>query len=176
MAPALARYESYRRDLAERLGVDPDPALQRVHRELLAADEPVRSGVRYDADELLGRDADLAGLRALVRTGRLTTILGPGGLGKTRTAHVLAREATQPRVHFVELVGISAPEDVVSEVGAALGVRNSVTGRRSLTAGAAGRRTRSDRAGARHRADPAGPRQLRARARRGRIAGGLPAR
>jgi predicted ATPase/DNA-binding SARP family transcriptional activator len=132
-ATALSRYDTYRRDLADRLGVDPDPALQRLHRELLAADEPIRSGVRYDADELLGRDADLAELRALVRTGRLTTILGPGGLGKTRTAHVLAREATQPRVHFVELVGISSGEDVVSEVGAALGVRNSVTGRRSLT-------------------------------------------
>ena len=132
-ATALSHYDDYRRDLADRLGVDPDPALQRVHRELLAADEPVRSGVRYEADELLGRDADLADLRALVRTGRLTTILGPGGLGKTRTAHVLAREASQPRVHFVELVGISAGEDVVSEVGAALGVRNSVTGRRHLT-------------------------------------------
>ncbi|WP_151082154.1 ATP-binding protein [Nocardioides cynanchi] len=130
---ALERYDSYRRDLADRLGVDPDAALRRVHRELLASDAPVRTGVRYEADELLGREADLAGLRVLVRTGRLTTILGPGGLGKTRTAHVLAREATQPRVHFVELVGISASEDVVSEVGTALGVRNSVTGRRTLT-------------------------------------------
>ncbi|HEY3529822.1 MAG TPA: BTAD domain-containing putative transcriptional regulator [Nocardioides sp.] len=130
---ALARYDAYRRDLADRLGLDPDPALQRVHRELLASDEPVRSGVRFDADELLGRAHDLAGLRMLVRTGRLTTILGPGGLGKTRIAHVLAREATQPRVHFVELVGISSPDDVVSEVGSALGVRNSVTGRRTLT-------------------------------------------
>ncbi len=133
VAPALARYEAYRRGLAERLGLDPDPALQRLQLELLAADEPVRSGVRYEADELLGREADLVGLRALVRTGRLTTILGPGGLGKTRTAHVLAREATQPRVHFVELVGVSAGDDVVSEVGSALGVRNSVTGRRTLT-------------------------------------------
>jgi len=130
---ALTRYDAYRRDLADRLGVDPDPALQRVHRELLAADDPVRSGVRFDADELLGRAADLEGLRALVRAGRLTTILGPGGLGKTRVAHVLAREATQPRVHFVELVGISSSADVVSEVGSALGVRNSVTGRNALT-------------------------------------------
>jgi len=130
---ALARYDAYRRDLADRLGVDPDPTLQRMHRELLAADEPIRSGVRYDADELLGREEDLAGLRALVRSGRLTTILGPGGLGKTRVAHVLAREATQPRVHFVELVGIASAADVASEVGSALGVRNSVTGRRTLT-------------------------------------------
>jgi predicted ATPase/DNA-binding SARP family transcriptional activator/tetratricopeptide (TPR) repeat protein len=130
---ALARYDAYRRDLADRLGVDPDPEVQRVHRELLASDDPVRSGVRYDADDLLGRAEDLAGLRGLVRSGRLTTILGPGGLGKTRVAHVLAREATQPRVHFVELVGISSPDDVVSEVGSALGVRNSVTGRRTLT-------------------------------------------
>jgi predicted ATPase len=131
---ALNRYEDYRRDLADRLGVDPEPALQRVHRELLAADEPVRSGVRFDADDLLGRDDDLAGLRALVRSGRLTTILGPGGLGKTRVAHVLAREASQPKVHFVELVGISSSDDVVSEIGSALGVRQSVTGRRTLTA------------------------------------------
>jgi len=131
---ALARYDAYRRDLADRLGVDPEPEVQRVHRELLASDDPVRSGVRYDADDLLGRADDLAGLRALVRSGRLTTILGPGGLGKTRVAHVLAREATQPRVHFVELVGISSPDDVVSEVGSALGVRNSVTARRTLTA------------------------------------------
>lgn len=131
---ALARYESYRRELADRLGVDPDPVLQRVHLELLASDEPVRSGVRFDADELLGRAEDLAGLRTLVRTGRLTTILGPGGLGKTRVAHVLAREATQPKVHFVELVGISSSDDVVSEIGSALGVRHSVAARRTLTA------------------------------------------
>jgi predicted ATPase len=132
-AAALARYESYRRDLADRMGVDPDPALQRVHRTLLASDSPVRSGVQFDADDLLGRADDLAVLRGLVRTGRLTSIIGPGGLGKTRVAHVLAREAAQPRVHFVELAGISAPADVVSEVGAVLGVRHSVTGRRTLT-------------------------------------------
>ncbi|MFT3873269.1 MAG: BTAD domain-containing putative transcriptional regulator [Nocardioides sp.] len=132
-AAALARYERYRRGLADRLGVDPDPALQQVHRELLVADEPIRHGVHYDADELLGRGDELVRLRALVRTGRLTSIIGPGGLGKTRVAHVLAREADQPRVHLVELVSISSPADVVSEVGTALGVRDSVTGRRTLS-------------------------------------------
>ena len=36
-------------------------------------------------------------------------------------------------VHFVELVGVASPEDVVGEVGSALGVRDSVSGRRVLT-------------------------------------------
>ena len=140
---ALDRYEAYRSDLRDRLGVDPDESLQRIHRELLAADDPVRTGVRFDAEELLGREADLARLRAAVRAGRLTSIIGPGGIGKTRIAHVLAREATQSRVHFVELVGITSSEDVVAEVGAALGVRGSVTGgrrtpRRSAPTSAAG--------------------------------------
>ncbi|WP_426244755.1 ATP-binding protein [Nocardioides sp. LHG3406-4] len=130
---ALHRYAAYRNDLAERLGVDPDPALQRLHRELLSADDPVRTGLRYDADPLLGREDDLARLRAAMSTGRLTTILGPGGLGKTRIAHVLAQESTVPRVHVVELVGVASGDDVVAEVGAALGVRGSVTSRHALT-------------------------------------------
>ena len=42
---ALERYERFRTGLADRLGVDPDPALQRVHQELLSADAPVRTGL-----------------------------------------------------------------------------------------------------------------------------------
>ena len=132
-AAALERYEAYRAGLADRLGVDPDPSLQRLHRELLVADSPVRDGVHFEADDLLGRDDDLAELRTAVRRSRLVSVVGPGGLGKTRVAHVLAREATQPRVYFVELVGVTSGDDVVAEVGAALGVRGSVTGRRTLT-------------------------------------------
>jgi predicted ATPase/tetratricopeptide (TPR) repeat protein len=64
---------------------------------------------------------------------RVVSILGPGGLGKTRLAHVLGRTAAQPVVHFVELVGVTTPADLVGEVGSALGVRDSVSGRRALT-------------------------------------------
>ncbi len=130
---ALHRYENFRSGLADRLGVDPDPALQRLHQELLSADDPVRTGLRFAADPLLGRDDDLARLRAAMATGRLTTILGPGGIGKTRIAQVLAQESTVPRVHVVELVGVASGDDVVAEVGAALGIRGSVTARRTLT-------------------------------------------
>ena len=108
--------------------------LQAVHGELLAADRPVREGLRFEATSLVGRDEDIRALRAAVREARVTSILGPGGLGKTRLAHLLGREAEQPVVHFVELVGVASPEDVVGEVGSALGVRDSVSGRRVLTA------------------------------------------
>ncbi|GII03009.1 ATP-binding protein [Planobispora takensis] len=130
---ALDRFERYRSDLRDRIGAGAGPELRRVHRELLALDSPVRAGVRFDATPLLGRDDDLRRVRALLATSRVVSILGPGGLGKTRLAHAVARGAPQPVVHFVELVGVTAPEDLVGEVGSALGVRDSVTGRRALT-------------------------------------------
>lgn len=130
---ALERYDGVRRDLADRLGVDPGPALAAVHAELLAADNPVRTGLRHPATSLVGRDDDIRTLRALVRESRVVSILGPGGLGKTRLATLLASEAEQPVVHVVELVGVASPDDVVGEVGSALGVRDSVSGRRILT-------------------------------------------
>jgi predicted ATPase/DNA-binding SARP family transcriptional activator/tetratricopeptide (TPR) repeat protein len=130
---ALDAYERHRAELADRLGVDPGPALRALHGELLAADRPVREGLRFEATSLVGRDEDIRALRAAVRDARVTSILGPGGLGKTRLAHLLGRGADQPVVHFVELVGVASPEDVVGEVGSALGVRDSVSGRRVLT-------------------------------------------
>ncbi|MCF6377793.1 NB-ARC domain-containing protein [Nocardioides KLBMP 9356] len=132
-AVALGRYEAYREDLAERLGVDPAPELQRLHRELLAADDPVRTGLRYDGEPLLGRDDDLARLRSALASSRLVTVLGPGGIGKTSVAQALARESVLPHVRVVELVGVGAGDDVVAAVGAGLGVRGSVTTRAILT-------------------------------------------
>ena len=79
-AVALERFERYRRDLRERLGADPGELLQQTHRSLLALDRPVRRGVRYEATELIGRDGDLARLRALMASARVVSIVGAGGL------------------------------------------------------------------------------------------------
>ncbi|GII77594.1 hypothetical protein Sru01_25760 [Sphaerisporangium rufum] len=134
-AAALERYERYRAEVADRLGAGPGPELARVHAELLVADRPVRDGILFDGSSLLGRDGDIRAVHALLETDRVVSIVGPGGLGKTRLAHVVGRNAAQPVAHFVELVGVSSPEGVVGEVGSVLGVRDSVSGRRALTPG-----------------------------------------
>jgi predicted ATPase/DNA-binding SARP family transcriptional activator len=133
---ALDRYERYREQVRDRLGTDPGPGLQALHAELLAKDSPVRDGLLYDATSLIGRDHDVAALAETIRTSRVTSIVGPGGLGKTRLAHVMGRLAEQPVVHFVELAGVDAPEGVAAEIGSALGVRDSVANRRLLASAA----------------------------------------
>ncbi|WP_020515701.1 ATP-binding protein [Paractinoplanes globisporus] len=120
---ALERYEEYRRSLRDELGSDPGAALQQVQRELLAADAPVlRSGVRHEPNSLLGRAGDIAAVLGLLREARVTSVVGAGGLGKTRLAHAVAREAPQRVVHFVELAGVATDDDVLGEVASAVGV------------------------------------------------------
>ncbi|GIJ66654.1 ATP-binding protein [Virgisporangium ochraceum] len=127
-ATALARYDAYRRSLRDELGTDPGPAVRDEHRRLLRGAAPaVRHGVAHEPNPLLGRDGDVAAVEALLRTSRVTSVVGPGGLGKTRLANVVARRSGVPTVTVVQLAGITADDDVEREVAAAL----SVGGRRT---------------------------------------------
>jgi predicted ATPase/DNA-binding SARP family transcriptional activator len=123
---ALARYEAYRRSLRDELGTDPGPALQAVQQQLLQGTLPVvRHGVPHEPNPLLGRDDDIAAVANLLRTSRVTSIVGPGGLGKTRLAQVVSRRAEQRVVHFVALAGVAADDNVADEVASALGTGES---------------------------------------------------
>jgi predicted ATPase/DNA-binding SARP family transcriptional activator len=128
-AAALARYEAYRRSLRDELGTDPGAALQAMYQRLLGDTAPVvRHGVSHEPNPLLGRDADVAAVTELLRTSRVTSIVGPGGLGKTRLANVVARHAEQRVVHVVPLAGVATDDDVAGEVAAVLGVGDARRG------------------------------------------------
>ena len=119
---ALMRYEAYRRELRDELGTDPGAGLKAVQQELLRGEAPVvRHGVPHEPNPLLGRDEDIAAVERLLRLSRAVTVVGPGGLGKTRLAHAVSRRAEQRVVYFVPLAGVTADEDVAAEVASALG-------------------------------------------------------
>ncbi|MGP4087228.1 ATP-binding protein [Streptomyces sp. KR55] len=119
---ALMRYEAYRRELRDELGTDPGAGLKAVQQELLRGEAPlVRHGVPHEPNPLLGRDEDIAAVARLLRASRAVTVVGPGGLGKTRLAHAVSRRAEQRVVYFVPLAGVTADEDVAAEVASALG-------------------------------------------------------
>ena len=115
--------------------------------ERLAPGEPRRggrsSGVRKPLTSFVGRDEDVARVRKMLAEGRLVTLTGPGGAGKTRlaieTAARLAEEGPPPtaatsgqaqagageQVWLVELTPATDPGEVASAVLNALGIRES---------------------------------------------------
>lgn len=120
---ALNRYEAYRRELRDGLGTDPGTGLRALQHELLCGEPPVlRHGVPHEPNPLLGRHEDIAAVERLLRASRAVTVVGPGGLGKTRLAHAVSRRAEQRVVYFVPLAGVTADADVAAEVASALGV------------------------------------------------------
>jgi predicted ATPase/DNA-binding SARP family transcriptional activator len=119
---ALTTYDAYRRELRDELGTEPGAALKAVYQELLQNEAPpVRHGVVHDPNPLLGRDEDAAAVVELLRKARVASVVGPGGLGKTRLAHVVARRTDHRLVWFVALAGVVADGDVAAEVRSAIG-------------------------------------------------------
>jgi predicted ATPase/DNA-binding SARP family transcriptional activator len=142
-ADALAVYERVREALAEQLGADPGAALRERHLALLRGTTPlppVRVGVAVQQKEpsptnlpepltsFVGRADDLARIDMLLATGRLVTVLGPGGAGKTRLAVEAARrraDGFRDGVWLVDLASVTEPAKVGAAVVASAGLRGS---------------------------------------------------
>ncbi len=122
-AEALAAFERFRELVADQLGADPSAALTELNVEILRGQHPERAGLPAALTSFVGRDADVTGLRALLREARLVTLIGPGGSGKTRLALETARQL--PEVRLVELAPLAEPVEVPTTVLAALGVREN---------------------------------------------------
>ncbi|MEU3649870.1 LuxR C-terminal-related transcriptional regulator [Lentzea sp. NPDC034063] len=84
--------------------------------------------LRAETTSFVGRRAELAQAQALLRRCRLLTLVGPGGVGKTRLAHQLAVQLAgtfSDGVYGVELGESNDLETVIEQVASAMGVPTS---------------------------------------------------
>jgi predicted ATPase/DNA-binding SARP family transcriptional activator len=163
-AAALMTYRELRGLLHRELNAEPDPETQALFRQLReearekadgVARSEARTGVRrgefpplrglearpnnlpVQPTPLIGREQELITLQQMLgrAEGRLVTLTGPGGVGKTRLALQVAADlldAFGDGVVFVDLAPIRDPALVASTVAQTLGVRE--TGEQSLVA------------------------------------------
>jgi predicted ATPase/DNA-binding SARP family transcriptional activator len=137
-ADALRAYSEARAVLAGQLGLEPGPELRELEARVLRHDPTldgprgvVRVAARPSARALparlssfIGRVDELDALAAIALRSRLTTIVGPGGAGKTSTAIELARRLSMSPgwpAHLVELAPLSPGSGVAAAVAQAVG-------------------------------------------------------
>ncbi|MEV0899092.1 BTAD domain-containing putative transcriptional regulator [Actinoplanes sp. NPDC049802] len=142
---ALAVYEQVRERLADQLGADPGAALRERHLRLLrgapavpprSEDQPPPGGsgsrgvgnLPAPLTGFVGREDDLARIDRLLTAGRLVTVLGPGGAGKTRLALEAARrrgDGYRDGTWLVDLTSVTEAAKVGAAVVSAVGLRGS---------------------------------------------------
>ncbi|WP_167761640.1 BTAD domain-containing putative transcriptional regulator [Blastococcus sp. CT_GayMR19] len=139
-AEALEAYRRHRAGLADELGLDPAAVLAELEARILRGDPvapparrpppapvPPASAARlpWRPGGLVGREADGVLLRECLGSRRLVTLVGPGGVGKTRlaleAAHDLAAAGT--RVWWADL-STATPERLVDALAEATGTES----------------------------------------------------
>ena len=139
-AEALRAYTEARDRLVDELGIDPGPALRELEARILAQDPslaaagpaglaavptPMATGnLRERLSSFVGRSAELEELSGAVRSSRLVTLIGPGGVGKTRLAVEAAatlRQEHRDGAWLVEFASVTEPDGVAPAVAGALG-------------------------------------------------------
>jgi predicted ATPase/DNA-binding winged helix-turn-helix (wHTH) protein len=87
----------------------------------------VATNLPAPVSDFIGRESDLRALRELLRHNRLVTVLGTGGIGKTRLGLEAARsllEEFADGVWLAELAPLTDPDLVASAINTALGLQS----------------------------------------------------
>jgi len=138
---ALAQYETCRRILARDLGVEPEAATTALYKEirdkektqtyslspLLLVSPTPRHNFPAQTTPLIGREIELADFGTLLENPahRLITLVGPGGIGKTRLALAAGNDQADTFADgatFVPLQAVSAAAFVAPAILGALGL------------------------------------------------------
>jgi predicted ATPase/DNA-binding SARP family transcriptional activator len=128
---ALAAFVRLRRRLADELGLDPSQQLRELEQRVLRQDLPAVTAPasrpraarpRLPISSFVGRGAAVAHASAVLRRGRVVTLCGPGGVGKTRLALHVAAAVAEHYADGVVVVefGEGGAEDVEPILAAAL--------------------------------------------------------
>ena len=135
---ALAQYETCRQILAEELDVAPTPETTMLYERLKATGKPLPHNLPPPTT-FVGRERALSHLRTQLGQPdcRLLTLVGPGGIGKTRLAIEVARRCLAPifgpdevnfadGVYFVNLAPVNAGETTSGGLSEASQVTNLI--------------------------------------------------
>ncbi|MGI5490402.1 BTAD domain-containing putative transcriptional regulator [Microtetraspora malaysiensis] len=146
-AEALAVFAEAREHLRRQFGLDPGPRLRELEGQILRQETPAGGGVRFlgpprisrPATSFVGRQNELPIIVDLLTTGRLLTIIGPGGVGKTRlaleAAQLLVDSCARLVAHgvtVIDLVGYRGGDDLARAVMDSLGIVTSGTLRENM--------------------------------------------
>lgn len=123
-ADALAAFEAGRRILADELGADPSAELSAVHLAILRAESASTARLPAQLTSFVGRDEELRRVGKLLAAGRLVTLTGPGGTGKTRLA-VEAAGQEPGEVYFVDLSAVHDADEIAQAISGVLGLRET---------------------------------------------------
>ena len=110
----------------------PEHIFQVVHQQLRADFPALRSlegtpnNLTQQLNSFIGRERELAEIKEMLASNRLVTLLGMGGIGKSRLSMQLAAEVLDDfpdGVWFVELAALTDPTSVPQAVASVLGVK-----------------------------------------------------